>query len=390
MKFEGTVKGEWYQVTGDMFSSTSDFICFHSQNYSRVYYTSCVDGGAFEREEGDWTISKIDGDKLTPMTQTQKEEYLPQYKPRGLGWCRTENKGQYIHVTKIKTNFSYYDKYIEENVYKDVHKEEGGAWVISSNTYACPLTEDEIEEFITPYLPKEESDLEFAYRTYTPGKVVESLFQHAVEVGIPENVTFIEDSDNNIYFFHPDGKSYVYEGMVWATVSAETNLEKAKRLYPVGTKFISLGRSKKEVLTITHSNDPLHLKYWAGSGTVLGSINLTGTGAYLFNNGKWAEIIESPNLNMTGLPDAHIENLHNSVKEFLVGDEPPTLPLEGAIYTVSEGGIRWQQPHVSEPVIIVDDSCVVSYSMNIIDFSDHTLSINKKRGSEIIEIFIKK
>jgi hypothetical protein len=42
------------------------------------------------------------------------------------------------------------------------------------------------------------------------------------------------------------------------------------------------------------------------------------------------------------------------------------------------------------PTMDDDKYAKISYSMNIIDFSNLTLPLNKKRGSEKIEIFIKK
>ncbi len=70
------------------------------------------------------------------------------------------------------------------------------------------------------------------------------------------------------------------------TKEQELLLEEAKRRYPVGTHFHSLGGVRNKV--IEHSKF-----YFKCANTV---IRFDSNGM-VYNNGEWAEIISKPNLN---------------------------------------------------------------------------------------------
>lgn len=398
MKFEGTVKGEWYQVTGDIFSSTSDFICFDFQKLGKVHYTACVDGGAFEKEDGCWSICKEDGDTLTPMTETQKVEYLPQYQTNKLGWCRTEVRGYYIFVTGIGNRKVEYSKYISENTYyEDIVR----YWDIDYEQYACPLTEDEIEEFIIPYLTKDKGlhvpEASFIYDENDQDSICDMC-----ERNLDTNRGTCEGSKCE------QAKEMFYEEI-------DANIDHALKIYKPGMLVENL-----------YTHEP---PFTVELGDLIQAdgqdlyVEKSGKKLWLFEGGVWAEIIETPNLVMTGLPDAHVENLHDSIKEFLVDttsiasyDPSIFVPVEGPsmgyLSDTQKAGLKGQQrvPTMlgGKGVINVDELRDQAKKMNLLpidservagmhnppislyDGLNWMLPTDKKRGSEIIEIFIRK
>lgn len=431
MKEEDLREGEWYKITGDGFTD-EDYICFHDKHNYSYSYTQCVDGGNFEHRSGHWVGVEIE--YVSPMTEAQKVEYLPQYKPRGLGWCRTEVKGYYIFVIGLNTYSVTYAELIDDGEYSKLGS--ANSWATESSFFACPLTEDEIEEFITPYLPKDsglhvpeenfiydQSNIDYAKKSYPPGTVVWHMYAANEWFRIEEDTVFTEDVDGSIFIQYEDIRLWLFEGGVWADIvtdePTETDLEKAKRLYPIGTKYISPENGK----TYYVEKAPYGDQYWINAKGDICADTGVNEGEFIFYQGKWAEIIEPQKLDMTGLPDAHIENLHNSVKEFLVDTTsvasydqsrfvPVGEPYMGYLSDSQKAGLKGQQrvPTMlgGKGVINVDELRAQAKEMNLLpidiervvgmhnppislyDGLNWMLPSDKKRGSEIIEIFIKK
>lgn len=65
-------------------------------------------------------------------------------------------------------------------------------------------------------------------------------------------------------------------------------LEKAKRDYPIGTRFKSVASRN---VYVTKSNDPL---WWCGM------IYFNDGGGALYSKGKWAEIVKQPDIEING------------------------------------------------------------------------------------------
>lgn len=467
MKEEDLREGIWYKVSG---------LGYGPYDYIRIYdidenisYSEAVSGGVYVWRNPSHTILQKPY-TLTPMTESQKVEYLPQYQTNKLGWCRTEVRGYYIFVTGIGNRKVEYSKYISENTYyEDIVR----YWDIDYEQYVCPLTEDEIEEFITPYLPKDrglhvpeasfiydendqdsicdmcernldtnrgtcegskceqakemfyeeiDANIDHALKIYKPGMLVENLYTHeppfTVELG-----DLVQADGQDLYIEKSGKKLWLFEGGVWADIVAdeptETDLEKAKRLYPIGTKYISPENGK----TYYVEKAPYGDQYWINAKGDICADTGVNEGEFIFYQGKWAEIIEPQKLDMTGLPDAHIENLHNSVKEFLVDTTsvasydqsrfvPVGEPYMGYLSGSQKAGLKGQQrvPTMlgGKGVINVDELRAQAKEMNLLSIDSERvagmhnppislydglnwmLPTDKKRGSEIIEIFIKK
>jgi len=73
-------------------------------------------------------------------------------------------------------------------------------------------------------------------------------------------------------------------------------LEEAKKRYPIGTIFISPQNRRQYTVTLYKNVDESY--YLTDHDTeALATINSSGTGDFLYYNGKWAEIILLPIIN---------------------------------------------------------------------------------------------
>ena len=400
MKEEDLIVGEWYKITGESFTD-KDFICYLEKSNCTYYFSQCIDAGNFEHEDGSWGGVDIEG--VSPMTEKDKIKYLPQYKDPDLGWCRTETKGYYIFVEALQLNSVRYSNYISENTY---YKGDKNNWHLLGNSYASPLTKDEIEEFITPYLP-ETKGLDVPKEAFIYDENDQDDICDMCQKNLDTNRGTCEGSkcEQAQEMFYEEKEEDL-------KVDFTIFLDWAKLKYPAGTKVADMfdvsrfTTIKKSDIFIQAMDSSIYIDYW-------------GYKFYLYEGGVWADRVRDESIHsdqvvslglaaMSGLPQYQESHVQRDIKKYLQHESmrsmaswedlkriPTMVGGAGNITIESLRDCAKEMGLLPMDTIKDEDTSIRVPGMHNppIDLLSYGLDWELpklKRGSEKIEIFIKK
>lgn len=129
------------------------------------------------------------------------------------------------------------------------------------------------------------------YSTYSLKKTINFMGINAKSVKFTnEDLTEWEDEKGRIWsadITNENNWQLLYENLIYDKELEESNVDKAKRLYPAGTVFKDFDGKTKTVLKDRYWHDVGHL-----SLAIIAETEENGNGTVIYKNGIWAEIVE--------------------------------------------------------------------------------------------------